>query len=107
MTEVISRQIGRAAAIPAGEGRAFAVDGQQIAVFRGRGGALRALEAVCPHAGGPLADGQLDDSKIVCPLHNHMFSLADGSCLNGDFAVRTYPIREENGQLIVSLGPAG
>lgn len=42
--------------IPLGEGRAFAVDGEQVAVFRLRDGSLRALGAVCPHRGGPIAD---------------------------------------------------
>ena len=35
--------------IPVGEGRAFAVDGTQIAVYRLRDGSLRAISAVCPH----------------------------------------------------------
>ncbi len=55
--------------IPLGEGRAFAVGGEQVAVFRLRGGGLRAVSAVCPHAGGPIADGQIDAEIVVCPLH--------------------------------------
>ena len=58
---------------------------------------LRAVDAVCPHSDGPLADGQFDAKKVICPLHNYFFSLADGTCLNGDYAVRTYPVREEAG----------
>jgi hypothetical protein len=30
-----------------------------------------------------------------------LFSLADGTCLNGDFAVRTFPVREEDGEIVV------
>ena len=36
--------------------------------------------------------------RSICPLHNYFFSLADGTCLNGDYAVRTYPVREEAGR---------
>lgn len=101
--EVTSHRLGPVAAIPVGEGRAFAVGGEQIAVFRLRNGALRATEAVCPHAGGPLADGQADHAKIVCPLHGNTFSVIDGSCLNGDLTVRIHPVRDENGELVVDL----
>ena len=101
--EVTSYRLGSVEAIPVGEGRAFAVGGEQIAVFRLRDGTVRATAAVCPHAGGPLADGQVDNAKIVCPLHNYLFSLADGSCLNGEFTIRIHPVRDEHGQLVVDL----
>ena len=101
--EATAHRLGPVEAVPVGEGRAFAVSGVQVAVFRLRDGAWRAIAAVCPHAGGPLADGTVDAVKVVCPLHNHMFSLADGSCLNGDFAVRAYPVREEDGEIVVEL----
>ncbi len=63
MTDVV---IGSVDDIPVGEGRTFAVDGKQIAVFRLRDGSLRAIDAVCPHRGGPLADGLADDRVVVC-----------------------------------------
>ena len=40
---------------------------QQVAVFRLRDGTLRATQARCPHAGGPLADGQLDPTDGRLP----------------------------------------
>jgi nitrite reductase (NADH) small subunit len=57
--------VARAEDIPIGEGRAHAVAGQQIAVFRLRDGRTRAVQATCPHAGGPLADGLIDDNGTV------------------------------------------
>ncbi len=65
--------------IPVGEGRTLAVDGRQVAVFRLRSGELRALEAVCPHRGGPLADGLLDEKVVVCPLHGRSYDLLTGA----------------------------
>ena len=106
MTTVSSSEIsGYAVAasdeLPPGGSRAFAVREAMVAVFRLRSGELRAVDAVCPHSGGPLADGQFDAKKVICPLHNYFFSLADGSCLNGDYTVRTYPVREEGGEIVV------
>jgi nitrite reductase (NADH) small subunit len=79
--------IGTVEEIPVGEGRAFAVDGTQVAVYRLRDGSLRALAAVCPHKGGPLADGLMDGRVVVCPLHGHTFDLITGTELGGNDAV--------------------
>ena len=77
--------------IPVGEGRAYAVDGRQIAVFRLRDGSLRALDAVCAHRGGPLADGLVDDRVVICPLHNYAYDLATGcEVANGGVAVQAH-----------------
>jgi nitrite reductase (NADH) small subunit len=99
--QVTAHRLGPVSAVPVGEGRAYLVGGEQVAVFRLRDGGLRALAASCPHAGGPLADGTVDPSKVMCPLHGYLFSLTDGSCLNGEFSVKTFPVREEDGQIIV------
>ena len=100
-SEIASHVVASSDELPVGGSRAFAVGDAMVAVFRLRSGELRAVDAVCPHSGGPLADGQFDATKVVCPLHNYFFSLSDGSCLNGGYAVRTYPVREEAGKIVV------
>jgi nitrite reductase/ring-hydroxylating ferredoxin subunit len=84
-------RVGPVAEIPLGEGRAYAVGGEQVAVFRLRDGALRAVSAICPHAGGPLADGQIDDQVVICPLHLNVFELDTGCSRNGLAALTSYP----------------
>lgn len=78
--------------IPLGEGRAFAVDGDQIAVFRLRDGSLRALSAVCTHRGGPIADGQTDQRVVMCPLHHNAFELDTGCSTTGAEPLRSYRV---------------
>jgi nitrite reductase (NADH) small subunit len=79
--------------IPLGEGRALAVGQDQVAVFRLRDGTLRALGAVCPHRGGPLADGLLDDDIVVCPLHGLTYNLETGVETSNDGSpVRAYTV---------------
>ena len=93
--------VGRAEDVPPGEGRAFVAGGVQVAVFRLRDGSLHATQAACPHAGGPLADGQTDPDVLVCPLHLYGFRWSDGSSTGGTGPLTTYPVREVDGLLVV------
>ncbi len=95
-------RLGPVDSIPLGEGRAFAVGEEQVAVFRLRDGTLRATQARCPHAGGPLADGQLDLTQIVCPLHLRAFSFADGRCAEGE-VIEVHTAAAVNGEIVLDL----
>ncbi|KAL2915096.1 hypothetical protein HK105_205420 [Polyrhizophydium stewartii] len=53
------------------------------------GATVHAIEATCPHSGGPLHLGDIEDlggphAAIVCPWHEFRFALADGSCSTTD-----------------------
>lgn len=85
--------LGTLDAIPPGEGRTFEVRGNTIAVFRTREGCLYATEAICPHRGGPLADGILGGTTVICPLHGLAFDASSGAPIGHDCGViATYPI---------------
>lgn len=92
-----THSVGSIDEIPIGEGRAFAVEGEQVAVYRLRDGTLRALAAVCPHRGGPLADGLIDDCVVVCPLHGYTYELSTGAELAaGGEGVRAYHVTADD-----------
>lgn len=98
--------VGTVDEIPIGEGRAFAVDDTEVAVYRLRDGTLRALAAVCPHKGGPLADGLMDGRVVVCPLHGHTYDLTTGAELGGSDAVCAYPITAaDDGTILIETSP--
>jgi nitrite reductase (NADH) small subunit len=99
----VAYPLGPVDQIPWGEGRAFAVGGHQIAVFRKRDGSLSALSAVCSHKGGPIADGQIDNRVVLCPLHMHAFRLDDGCSTTGAAPLRTYPVDLDDGQIVVYM----
>ncbi|GAA3455302.1 Rieske (2Fe-2S) protein [Dactylosporangium matsuzakiense] len=80
----------RLADIPVGEGRAYEIDGELVAVFHLRDGTVRAVSGICPHAGGPLADGLVDLRQVVCPLHQHTFDLATGCSTSGQADLTVY-----------------
>ena len=96
--------LGPVAQIPPGEGREFAIAGTLIAVFYARNGEIYATQATCPHRNGPLADGLLGGSTLVCPFHAWKFDLTTGSPLLGDCAITIYPVRLSNdGQIFVTI----
>ncbi|MCX5045854.1 nitrite reductase (NAD(P)H) small subunit [Aldersonia sp. NBC_00410] len=86
-------KVGVVGDLTPGEGRTYVVAGSQVAVFLLADGTLRATAAVCPHRGGPLADGQIDGAVVVCPLHQYAFSLDTGICADNVGAVAVFPAR--------------
>jgi nitrite reductase (NADH) small subunit len=98
--------IGPISAIPPGEGRAFQAGPLRIAVFHTRDGGVYAVQAECPHRGGPLADGLVGGSTVVCPLHSWKFDLASGRALFGECDLKTYPARlDESGHVVLAVSP--
>jgi nitrite reductase (NADH) small subunit len=100
--------LGPVGDIPLGEARAYAVGGRQVAVFRLRDGTLKALDGICPHRGGPLADGLTDCRIVVCPLHGFTYDLASGEeVANGGAPVTAYPVRvDDTGTVRLRMGGA-
>ena len=97
--EVIN--LGSIDQIPLGQGRCFVINKQEIAVFRSRGGEIFAVENKCPHRGGPLAEGIIGNGVVVCPLHGHKFNLQTGLGSDGHECVKTFPVREEKGTILI------
>ena len=88
--------------IPFGEARAFDVAGDQVAVFRLRNGHVYALSAVCSHKGGPIADGQIDSTIVLCPLHMNAFELATGCSTTGAEPLRRYDVRLDGEEIVLT-----
>ncbi len=95
--------LGPLAQIPLGEGRNFMVRGTEIAVFHTRQG-IYATQAACPHRQGPLADGLIGGTTLVCPFHAWKFDLTTGEALMGQCGLQIYPVRvTEGGDLRLML----
>jgi nitrite reductase (NADH) small subunit len=91
--------------VPLGEGRALTVDGRRIAIFRSTGG-WYALDAVCPHRGGPLEDGIVCDRAVICPLHDRRFDLATGAPLSAGDGVAAHAVEVRGERVFVALAAA-
>lgn len=81
-----------------GASRVVDVDGVTVAVFN-IGGEYFAIEDVCTHDGGELANGVLEGDQIICPRHGARFCVRTGEALSAPAYEPTakFPVRIENG----------
>lgn len=86
-----------------GEGKTVDCRGMEIALFNDQG-VFRAIENRCPHAGGPLGEGTLQEGCVVCPWHQWNFNLETG-CLvrNHSMKLRTWPTKTEKEDVFVAI----
>lgn len=98
-------RIARCRDIPLREGRAVIIGGREVAIFN-LGDRFLAVENRCPHKGGPLADGIVSGSTVVCPLHAWKMSLETGKGVGGPSAtncVETFQTRVEGEVILLQL----
>jgi nitrite reductase/ring-hydroxylating ferredoxin subunit len=76
-----------------GHGKYVEIGGFQLAVFL-QAGSIFVMDNTCPHAGGNLAGGEVQDGCVVCPWHQWAFHLDTGQ-LRGSpgIGITTYPTR--------------
>ena len=84
------------------EGRLLVAGGRAIALFLTAAGP-RAIDARCPHAGGPLEDGIVSGTRVTCPLHLRHVDLDTGTVDDCAERVRCYPARITGDGVVVDL----
>jgi len=70
--------VGRVGDVPAGHGRQVTVNGRWVALFN-LDGAFHAIDGICLHRGGPLAEGRLTQCVVTCPWHGRQFDVTTGT----------------------------
>jgi NAD(P)H-dependent nitrite reductase small subunit len=96
-------KVGRVDDLAAGQARVAQVNGHRVAIFR-VGERYYALEAACPHEGGPLHDGVIEGLRIICPWHGYDFHLKTGACgIDPALCALTYPVKVQDGELLIEV----
>jgi nitrite reductase (NADH) small subunit len=94
-----------AADLPVGRMKAFTIDDRVVAVYHTSNGFF-ATDNICPHRGGPLAEGDLIGDEIVCPWHLWGFDVTTGLCPgNKEFAIATHNVKLDGDRILVKLSP--
>jgi nitrite reductase (NADH) small subunit len=93
--------VARVGEIPAGEGRAFTVNGKLVGVFH-VDGEYFAINDLCPHMGASLSGGYVEDGKVMCPWHAWRFDVRDGTwCDNPKVKTEAYEVRVREDEIQV------
>jgi naphthalene 1,2-dioxygenase system ferredoxin subunit len=81
------------------------VEGLDLAFYR-VDGEVYATSNTCTHGHARLCDGFLEGHEIECPLHQGRFDIRNGNAMCAPLteAVRTYPVKIEQGRVFVDVG---
>ena len=79
--------VGCQADFPPGEVRRVGVRGRILALVH-VGGVIYAVDAKCPHQGGPLDEGRVWDGKLECPWHHFLYDPVTGANI---YPTNVYP----------------
>ena len=60
--------------LSAGMAKEVEFEGRIYALFN-VDGVISAIDGICPHQGGPLADGQVQGTTVTCPWHGWQFDV--------------------------------
>ena len=52
--------------------------GERLICIANSAGTISAMDNVCPHWGGPLGQGKIENGKIVCPWHGWQYDPKTG-----------------------------
>jgi 3-phenylpropionate/trans-cinnamate dioxygenase ferredoxin subunit len=90
--------------LPQGERIFIEVEGKSIVVFN-LAGKLFAIGDICSHDNGPVGDGEIEDSEIICPRHGARFDILSGKAtsLPAVVDIPAYPVRVVKGMIEVGM----
>ena len=67
-------------------------------------GKFSALDNACPHQGGPLGEGSIENGMLRCPWHGWDFDPCNGQSPGGhDDSIKTFDVKEEDDAIYVGL----
>ena len=89
--------------MPDERGKEFAVAGRVVAIFRA-GDRLYAVDGMCAHQGGPIAQGRLDGSCVTCPWHGWQYDVTTGcNLLSGKKMLDTFAVEVRSDEVWVNV----
>ncbi|WP_040763271.1 Rieske (2Fe-2S) protein [Novipirellula maiorica] len=79
------------------------VEGTLIAVFHDDG-QWYAMDGMCAHQGGPIAQGHVAAGCVTCPWHGWQYELSTGiQTINRQPLQKTYSVRAIDGRIEIDM----
>ena len=65
---------------------------------------ISAIDGICPHQGGPLADGIVEGTTVTCPWHGWQFDIRSGKTpLGPKIKQPVYEVKIEDQDVLVAV----
>ncbi|HZO81824.1 MAG TPA: Rieske 2Fe-2S domain-containing protein [Candidatus Binataceae bacterium] len=94
-------KVARRDEIPDGSGKTVELGGRKIALFNA-GGKFYAIDNTCRHRGGPLGEGDLYGTTVVCPWHGWEYDVTNGQSLDdSSVKVACFAVRVDGDDVLV------
>lgn len=102
-SSLVFHRVGSVEALRAGEPTAATIGDQAVAVFLVDDEFI-ATQGICPHANGPLHEGEVDGRILTCPWHGWGFDLDSGVCEDDPcLQLARFPVKIEGDDILVGL----
>jgi nitrite reductase (NADH) small subunit len=94
-------KVARCDEIPEGSGKMVEAGGRKIALFNS-GGKFYAIDNTCRHRGGPLGEGDVFGTTVVCPWHGWEYDFTTGQNVDDPgVKVACFAVRVEGDDVLV------
>jgi nitrite reductase/ring-hydroxylating ferredoxin subunit len=89
--------------LPVGASKEVEFEGRVYAFFN-VAGQIWAIDGICPHQGGPLADGSLEGTTVTCPWHGWQFDVRTGKTpLGPKIKQAVYEVKIDGQDVLVAV----
>ena len=103
--------VAKTSEIAPGSMKKVVVEGKEI-LLANVGGSFYAVSERCPHMGGHLSEGSIEDGIVTCPRHGSRFDVRTGQAVRGPKILfvrmgvgdnRGYPVTIEGADVLIDL----
>ena len=102
--DAVWHKVAEAEELAEGQVKTVQAGARVLALCRHNGG-YGALDNTCPHAGGPLGEGSIEDGWLICPWHGKDFDplTGEGHESHG-LCVASYAVQVRGDGVYVGVG---
>jgi nitrite reductase/ring-hydroxylating ferredoxin subunit len=86
-----------------GSAREVEFEGRVYALYN-IDGVISAIDGICPHQGGPLAEGTVEGTTVTCPWHGWEIDVRSGKTqLGAKITQAVYDVKVEGQDVLVAV----
>ena len=96
-------KVARRGEIAEGSGKVIEAAGRSLALFQADG-QFYAIDNTCKHRGGPLGEGEVYGTRVICPWHGWEYDFATGCNVDDPtMKVKCYAVKLEGDDILVEV----